>query len=90
LKSRDWGRTRAINCIYRKKEFLLEIGSEELVTATKERLGFRAIGREVFGKDCSFELKEPSAVYKGILGHENAALRPQNQYFWEDIRFITT
>jgi len=45
--------------------------------------------REGVGRDGSFELKEPSAAYKGILGNENAVLRTQNQYFWEDIRFIT-
>jgi len=66
------------------------VGSEEFVAATKEALGFKAKGREVIGRDGSFELKEPSAAYRGILGQENAVLSPQNQYAWEDIHFIST
>jgi hypothetical protein len=69
---------------------MLKFGSEEFVTATKEKLGFKAKGREVVGKDGSFELKEPPTAYGGILRHENDFLRPQNQYFWEDICFIST
>jgi hypothetical protein len=29
-------------------------------------------------------LQESPASYKGILGHENAVLRPENTYFWDD------
>ena len=54
--------------------------------ATKEKLGFKAKGREVIGGDGSYELRESPAPYNGILGHENAVLRPQNEYPWEDIR----
>jgi hypothetical protein len=42
------------------------------------------------GRNGSFELKELQAAYRGILRHENAGLSPQNKYFWEDIRFIST
>jgi putative transposase len=56
----------------------------------KEKLGFRAKGREVVGRNGSFELRESSAAYRSILGPENAAIRPQNQYHWEDIRSIST
>ena len=55
---------------------MLKFGSEEFVTATKEKLGFKAKGREVVGRDGSFELKEPPSAYRGILRHENAVLRP--------------
>jgi hypothetical protein len=48
-----------------KKEFLLKFGSEEFVTATKEKLGFKAKVREVVGRDASFELREPPATYRG-------------------------
>jgi putative transposase len=44
----------------------------------KEKLGFRAKGREVVGRNGSFELRESSAAYRSILGPENAAIRPQN------------
>jgi putative transposase len=60
------------------------------VTATKEKLGFKAKGREVVGQDRSYELKESPASYEGILGHENAVLSSQNEYFWEDIGRIST
>jgi len=58
-------------------------GSKAFVEAAKERLGFKARGREVTGKDGSYELKEPPAPYSGILGHENDDLRPENVYFWD-------
>ncbi len=58
----------------------IAVGSESFVTATKEKLGFKAKGREVIGGDGSYELRESPASYKGILGHENAVLSPQNGY----------
>jgi hypothetical protein len=65
-------------------------GSEAFVAATKEKLGFKAKGREVIGVSGSYELREPPAPYKGILRHENAVLRPQNEYFWENNSCIST
>jgi len=65
------------------------VGSEGFVMAAKEKLGFKAKGREVVGRDGSFELKEEQLPYRGILRHENVILSPQNQYFWEDMRFIS-
>jgi hypothetical protein len=58
----------------------LAVGSEAFVRATKEQLGFKARGREVIGREGSYELRESAAPYEGILGHENAVLRPQNEY----------
>ena len=66
------------------------VGSEAFVMATKEKLGFKAKGREVIGGDGSYELGESPASYKGILGHKNAVLRPQNEYPWDDIGCIST
>ena len=62
----------------------IAVGSETFVTATKEKLGFKAKGREVIGRDGRYQLREPRAPYKGIIGHENAVLRPQNEYPWEN------
>jgi hypothetical protein len=53
------------------------VGSEAFVTATKGE------GRSVMGGDGSFELRESPAAYRIILGHENGALRPENEYFWK-------
>lgn len=66
------------------------VGSEGFVTATKEKLGVKAKGREVIGGNGSYELRERQAAYKGILGHENDFLRPQNEFFWEDSFSIST
>jgi putative transposase len=60
------------------------VGSEAFVTATKEKLGFKAKGREVIGGNGSYELREPRAAYKGVFGHKNGDLRPENTYFWDD------
>lgn len=61
------------------------VGSKAFVAATKEKLGARALGREMIGRDGSFELREPSIPYKANLQPENEVLRLQNEYFWGDI-----
>jgi REP-associated tyrosine transposase len=61
------------------------VGTEAFVTATKEKLGVKAKGRELFGGDGSFELRECPAPYSEILGHENESLRLENTYLWDDI-----
>jgi hypothetical protein len=66
------------------------VGSEAFVAAAKEKLGFKARGREVIGVNGSYELRGSLAPYKGILGHENPVLRPENEYFWEDSSGIST
>jgi putative transposase len=62
----------------------IAVGSESFVMMTKEKLEIKAKGREVVGEDGSYELRESPAAYKGILGHENEALRLENTYFWDD------
>jgi hypothetical protein len=53
------------------------VGSEPFVTATKEKLGVKAKGREVISGDGSYQLRESPAPYNAILGHEK-------EYFWND------
>jgi hypothetical protein len=60
------------------------VGSDMFVRDTKEKLGVKAKGRKVVGKGGTYELRESPALYKGILGHKNAGLSPQNDYFWQD------
>jgi putative transposase len=62
----------------------IAVGSETFVTMTKEKLGYKVKGREVIGGNGSYQLREPPAAYKGILGYENGGLRVENTYFWED------
>jgi putative transposase len=66
------------------------VGSEAFVRATREKLAYRAEGREVIGVNGSYELRESLTPYKGILGDENVVLRPQNEYFLEDSSDIST
>jgi hypothetical protein len=54
------------------------------VTETKEKLGIRAKGRKVVETGDNFELRESPAPYKDISGHENEAIRLQNEYYWEN------
>lgn len=60
------------------------VGSELFVTMTKEKLGFKAKGREVIGEDESYVLRESPASYNSILGHQNDPLSFGNAYFWDD------
>jgi putative transposase len=62
----------------------IAVGSEAFVTATKEKLGFKAKGCEVIGGNGGYELREPPVVYKAVLGHGNGCLRPENTHFWDD------
>jgi putative transposase len=62
----------------------IAVGSETFVMATKEKLEVKAKGREVIARDGTYELREPPGPYKGILEHENAVLRPQNEYAWRN------
>jgi REP element-mobilizing transposase RayT len=61
----------------------IAIGAEAFVRDTKERLGIRAMGREVVGMGESYELREPEASYEAHFGHENDDLRQENTYFWD-------
>lgn len=63
----------------------IAVGSKSFVKAAKVKLGIKVKGRGVFGQDGSWTLRESPALYNGNLGPENEALRPQNEYFWEDI-----
>ena len=66
------------------------VGSEGFVVATKEKLGFKAAGREVTGVNGSYELRESPAPYEGTSGCENTVLRPENAYLWDDTSWIST
>ena len=61
----------------------IAVGSEDFVRETKERLGIRAIGREVVGDDGAFELRESTVAYDSGFAMENGDLRGENAYFWD-------
>ena len=43
-------------------------GDRLLVEMTKNRLGIKAKGRHVTAQNSSYELREPAAPYRGVLG----------------------
>jgi putative transposase len=61
----------------------IAIGAEAFVRDTKEKLGIRAMGREVIGAGEFYELREPEISYGANFGHENDDLRQENTYFWD-------
>ena len=63
----------------------IAVGSESFVKAAKVKLGIKAKGRRIFGQGGSWSLRESPAPYKGNFGPGNDALRPQNEYLWDNI-----
>ena len=61
----------------------IAIGAEGFVRDTKEKLGIRAMGREVIGGNEFYELREPETSYKTDFGLENDGLGQENKYFWD-------
>jgi len=63
----------------------IAVGSEHFVSATKERLGIRARGRYMVGKNGAFELREAANSYSVNLDAKNDVVRPKNMYVWDGI-----
>jgi len=61
----------------------IAVGSETFIEDTKERLGVKAMGRQVVGGDGNYELRDSGSSYKPDFGHENVGLSPKNTYFWD-------
>ena len=62
----------------------IAVGSEAFVRDTKEKLGIRALGREVIGKEGVYELREPEIPYEANYCRENVDLRQENAFFWDE------
>lgn len=62
----------------------IAVGSEMFVQTTKEKLGIKVKGRDVYGTDGSYALREDVASYKPLFGHEKMVLSPENGYIWND------
>jgi len=58
-------------------------GSGRTKITTKEKLGIRAMGREVIEGKEFYELREPENSYRADFGLENDGLRQENKYFWD-------
>jgi hypothetical protein len=51
------------------------------VRDTKEKLGMKAVGREIKGKEGFYELRESEVPYEANFGRENGDLRQENAFF---------
>jgi len=54
------------------------------VRDTKERLGIKAVGREVMGKERFYKLRESEVPYEANLDTENSDLKQENTFFWDE------
>jgi hypothetical protein len=59
----------------------IAVGREALVRETKEKLGIRAVGREVIEGNGTYELREPQTPYEAVFGLENVDLREDNTFY---------
>jgi len=61
----------------------IAVGSEAFVRNTKEKLGIRAVGREVIGTNGTYELREVETAYEANFSPENTSLSGENTFFWD-------
>jgi hypothetical protein len=71
-----------------KREFLLKFARDQRrwlrwLEDTKDRLGVRAMGRQVIGGDGIYELRDSGSPYEPDYGQENIDLSPKNAYSWD-------
>ena len=60
----------------------IAVGTKSFVERIKEKLGFKAVGREAVPAGDAFELKETVAAYKGSSMGKMGSLSPDNTYPW--------
>lgn len=61
----------------------IAVGSEGFVRNTKEKLGIKAMGRDVIGENGPYELREPETPYGANLGPRNEDLSQENTFYWD-------
>jgi hypothetical protein len=61
----------------------IAFGSEGFVREVKEKLGARAMWREIAGANGSYELREPPTAYEAVFDAKNVDLRQKNAFFWD-------
>ena len=64
----------------------IAVGGEGFVRETKERLGAKAMWREVVGENGTYELRESLTSYEDDFGPKNVGLRFKKAFYW-DISF---
>jgi len=61
----------------------IAVGDEGFVRDVKERLGLKAMWREIAGANGSYELREPRAAYALVFDAQNGDLKQENTFFWD-------
>jgi REP element-mobilizing transposase RayT len=61
----------------------IAVGSESFAREVKEKLGPKAMWREMAGKNGSYDLREPIAAYETGFDAQNGRLRQKNTFFWD-------
>lgn len=64
----------------------IAVGSEGFVRDMREKLGPRAIWREIVGANGIYELREPinsCGSYGADFGHKKVGLRQKTPFFWD-------
>ena len=61
----------------------IAVGSDGFVRDVKEKLGSKAMWREMAGVNGSYELREPPAAYEAVFDAQNGDLRQKNTFFWD-------
>jgi len=65
------------------------IGDRSFVEETKEKLGIKAKGRKIIGKNGEFMIRETQQPYEAIFDPKKLHLNSENTYYWND-KFIET
>jgi len=75
------------NRYYREREWRwtesIAVGNEGFVRDGKEKLGPKAMWREMAGANGSYELREPAVAYEAVFDTQNEDLRQKNTFFWD-------
>ena len=61
----------------------IAVGGEGFVKEVKEKLGAKAMWREMVGADGSYELLESPSPYDADFTPQNGGLRQGNAFFWD-------
>ena len=60
----------------------IAVGDKEFVLETTARLGVKAAGRKISGKNGNYELRESPIPYMLLFTLEKCGLSSENRYFW--------
>ena len=61
----------------------IAVGGEGSVREVKEKLGAKAMWREMVGADRSYELRESSSAHNDDFTPQNEGLRKENAFIWD-------